>query len=421
MSLLSSIMDFFSPLKSDYPQKQYKKIEQESNEEDADFEQAPELKIEVEAHYSEIPPLESDIKNQTQTEDGLYLHEYIMLKKNPTINKENNYFPKYWLYEWHVREPKAVVDSLTERGFYTTPGIKDNFTFLTIPELKKIAKQFNLKVSGRKIELIERIISSVPEDQLTTFKTSSILVLSEKGKEAISDDHFASFLLLNQIELDEYAHQMNSENLNVKKYKTFLWNAIYRKTFLDRCSESRCIYSDFDRNNMRAFKFLVAEGKADKALPFLCNSFWCSINFSGAVNDPWRMPEPDLTTFFVRDWIFRTRNLFEEQFMAAILGPCNSENFQIMKETYKQNFNKVLSDSLNSITLPKEFISKSDAIDLINAAVDADIERFKSVVRDISKKLINEAIKKNKQYKEQSFPDLLDDIFNKAKELKLIK
>ena len=414
-------MDFLSPLKSDYPQKQYKKLERDSKEEDADFEQTPELKIEVEAHYSEIPPLENDIKNQTQTEDGLYLHEYIMLKKNPFINKKKISFPHYWLYEWHVREPKAVVESLAERGFYTAPEIKENFNFLTIPELKKIAKQFNLKLSGRKVELIERIISTVPEDQLTPFKTSSILVISEKGKGAVSDDRFASFLLLNQIELDEYAHQMNSENLNVQKYKTFLWNAIYKKTSLDSCSGSKYMYSDFDKNNMRAFKFLVAEGKADKALPFLCNSFWYNINFSGAINDPWGMPEPVLTTFFVRDWVFRTSNLFEEQFMASILGPCNPANFQTMKEAYKQDFNKVLSDSLNSITLPKEFISKSDAIDLINAAADMDIERFKSVVRDISQKLINEVIRKNKQYKEQSFPNLLDDIFNKAKELKLIK
>lgn len=420
MSFLSSIIDFFSPLKSDYPQKQYKQSETESKE-DVNFEQTPELKIEVETHYSEIPPLENDIKNQTQTEDGLYLHEYIMLKKNPFIDKVNNYFPKYWLYEWHVREPKNVVESLAERGFYAAADLTESFRFLTLTELKKIAKQFNLKISGRKAELIERIVSSVPEKQLTPFKTSSILVLSEKGKEAVSDDHFSSFLLLNQIELDEYAHKMDSENINVKKYKTFLWNAIYRKTFLESCSGSRYMYSDFDRNNIRAFKFLVAEGKADKALPFLCNSFWYNINFSGAVNDPWGLGEPYLTTFFVKDWIFRTRNLFEEQFMSAILGPCNPANFQTMKEAYKQNFNKVLSDSLNSITLPKEFISRSDAIDLINAAVDSDLERFKSIVRDISKKLINEAIRKNKQYKEQSVPDLLDDIFNKAKELKLIK
>ena len=58
--------------------------------------------------------------------------------------------------------------------------------FLTIPELKNILKSKQLKVSGKKSILLERIFSNFKQEELQYYIKNSFYILTEQGKNTLS-------------------------------------------------------------------------------------------------------------------------------------------------------------------------------------------------------------------------------------------
>ena len=57
----------------------------------------------------------------------------------------------------------------------------------TIPDLKEFLSQNNLKVSGKKSDLVHRLMENLSEDQIRTFAPDSYYYLTQKGKKTIED------------------------------------------------------------------------------------------------------------------------------------------------------------------------------------------------------------------------------------------
>ena len=95
-------------------------------------------------------------------------------------------FPVYWTYEYHVNY-KEWITKLIENGYVKITTNTEDFSFLTIEQLKSVLKILHLPTSGKKQELVVRISNQVgTENALKELGLyNERFILTEIGKEAI--------------------------------------------------------------------------------------------------------------------------------------------------------------------------------------------------------------------------------------------
>lgn len=72
----------------------------------------------------QIPSLQKLVAQATPSETGLYPHELRMLSCAPDCSVNKQTFSKSWLYEDDVTNPRAILDSLYERGYIAVDGVE---------------------------------------------------------------------------------------------------------------------------------------------------------------------------------------------------------------------------------------------------------------------------------------------------------
>lgn len=93
--------------------------------------------------------------------------------------------PEYKLSEIG-NDYKKTLKNLTDNGFLRKSTIQEEIECLTIPDLKRILKLKNLKVSGKKSVLLERIFDNFKTKELKPYSSSSFYVLTELGKQELN-------------------------------------------------------------------------------------------------------------------------------------------------------------------------------------------------------------------------------------------
>lgn len=84
-----------------------------------------------------------------------------------------------------LKENEALINRLFSNGFLRLSTLQENLKreFL-LPELKEILKENNLKISGKKDDLIERIISNIDPEKLQNPKSKlERILLTDKGRD----------------------------------------------------------------------------------------------------------------------------------------------------------------------------------------------------------------------------------------------
>ena len=114
--------------------------------------------IEIAAEQDGPPPLSVLLKTATPSKQGLYPHEILMLEYAPHFKISNNSFQNFWYWQYSVTDPQSILDSLFERGFTKIGDLRSVLEKLKLSEIKEELKQFNQKVSGKKSELIDRLL-----------------------------------------------------------------------------------------------------------------------------------------------------------------------------------------------------------------------------------------------------------------------
>lgn len=96
-------------------------------------------------------------------------------------------FPKYWEYQYNV-DAKEVVASLLDKGFLIVGGVDYSLQFEDIKKLKDILTRAGLKVSGKKADLIDRILANIDKHELLKLHLPEYIILSKKGDKLLIDN-----------------------------------------------------------------------------------------------------------------------------------------------------------------------------------------------------------------------------------------
>ena len=149
----------------------------------------PEIKVEISSSINDsydpdegVIPIEKRIDGQEPTCDGLYPHEVLALDYAPGFYTDENNFQGFWWYKYGIKDVQKILDSLCERGYTRVGSIESAINAEKMPLIKETLKKYELKVSGKKAELVARLLENVPEDDLEKVFTRHTYELTEKGE-----------------------------------------------------------------------------------------------------------------------------------------------------------------------------------------------------------------------------------------------
>jgi len=113
-----------------------------------------------------------------------------------------------FMYECQVTNPERLDKWLLHNGYLREPNIEETLSRYKVPELKEFLSKKGMKVTGKKAELIERLISVLSENDIEILlKSDKRYFLSEKGLKHYHENIDLKELHRNwkyRLRLDEY-------------------------------------------------------------------------------------------------------------------------------------------------------------------------------------------------------------------------
>ena len=106
-----------------------------------------------------------------------------MLEYAPHFKTTHNNFQNFLYWQYSVTEPQAILDSLFERGFTEVGDLRSALEKLKLPEIKEELKLINQKVTGKKAELIDRLMEFGDLAALGKKYSERYYVLTPKGEQ----------------------------------------------------------------------------------------------------------------------------------------------------------------------------------------------------------------------------------------------
>lgn len=228
----------------------------------------------------EVVPIEKRIKGQEPTCDGLYPHEVLVLSYAPRYCDGGNEYPGFWWYHYGIKDVTGILSSLQSRGFIQKGTIADAANMEKLPVIKEELKKHELKVSGKKADLIQRLVENVDEQELSKVFTKRPFALTKEGD-----------ALLKKYEWIPYIHSHNIEDLDVwnlteivqtppyLKFRDKIWGYLNKRA-LKHSSEGN--WGLYRNAQFEMSEFVKEEGKTLDALQILCEVI--SIDLSGLSN-----------------------------------------------------------------------------------------------------------------------------------------
>ena len=227
-------------------------------------------------YASDIVPVSKRIAHTEPQCNGLFPHEVLMLAYAPKYIVGEKSFQKFWWYSYGVKNPETVLESLRTRGFLTVGSIDLSINKLKNAELKDLLKSHNLKLSGSKEELVNRVISEIPSRELESMCPDRYYVLTDLGQRTIDEEPCVLYIHQHPVDgLDIFSLSKLVHTPPYLPYRDKIWQ------HLNNISMQYLANGDFGlyRNcRLRMAAFLEEEGKIRDALNLMCEVLFYDAN-----------------------------------------------------------------------------------------------------------------------------------------------
>lgn len=127
---------------------------------------------------------------------GLYVQEILLLEycTYGTYPNPKNGYPGFWWFEYGIRNVGQALQSLEDRGYIRFSSAMERIPKMTIPQLKELAANHGIRVSGRKQDIIDQIIAGIQEEELEQSVTERKYCLTEKGKAELQENGYVPYM-----------------------------------------------------------------------------------------------------------------------------------------------------------------------------------------------------------------------------------
>lgn len=266
---------------------------------------------------------------------------------------EKEEYPQYFYYDYGILNSKKLHEDMIEEGFLQEGDIKTVLFSKNVEELKKILEKYQLKKTGKKVELVDRIIQNNVFSKIDT--TNEVFELSEKGKQFIKKYQYILELRGTSISVEEF----EKEKAKIEKplfNRDIMWS-IYNKHSLKEFYDKN--YGLYRNTIFEMASFLEKENRHKQALLFELKGLYCDLSGKGNNN--------------------RTESK-EELFIV------NSNGIFKLKEY----FSKEMLDSCWQVEFPFHYCDEKIFAEIVSDIFkglngDEIVERYKSKMKDTPK------------------------------------
>lgn len=181
--------------------------------------QFDDLGIEDEFSYDEIIPYieDGDFGNHESIR-GVSPKDAFILQEAPKFAIDKADYSVRVRYEYGVSDPVMVLKKLKDLGLIR-PGKKiECMANATVPLLKEIAKKNGLKVSGKKSDLIDRIVANVPENVIEDEEIPVFWKYTDDGIEELKSHRYLDYFQKDYQMNELMALGINVNTLNEAQY-----------------------------------------------------------------------------------------------------------------------------------------------------------------------------------------------------------
>lgn len=153
--------------------------------------------------------------------NGLYVAEILLLEycSYGTYPAPKNGYPGFWWFKYGIRDVGGMLRGLDELGYIQFKSVKDSVSKLTIAQLKEILTHHNLSTSGKKSDLVERVVSSVSEENLLGQGVEPKYELTDFGKQELEENEYVPYMHKHPYtttEDDNFGPTFNVWSINIK-------------------------------------------------------------------------------------------------------------------------------------------------------------------------------------------------------------
>ena len=160
---------------------------------------------------SEASPLPNSSKRGIADENGLYPTELLMLFIAEKFYVNGDKFPAYLRNDFQIGYPKEILVRLHEDGFIRKPDISESLMKLKSTELQDIATNFDIALSGKKANMVSKLIENVDADLLRTFITDGKWIITDRGHKAIELNPYVNFFV------EKHLYHPSAVNIDIWK------------------------------------------------------------------------------------------------------------------------------------------------------------------------------------------------------------
>lgn len=221
-------------------------------------------------------PVSKRIEGTDPQCNGLYPHEILMLSYAPKYSVGEKSFQGFWWNSYGVKNPESVLESLRSRGFLAIGNVETTINNLKGTEIKELLKSHNLKSSGAKAELINRVIAEIPTSELEKLYPTRYYVLTDIGQEIVKKEPCVLYIHQNPVEgLDIFSLSKLVHTQPYMPYRDKIWE------HLNNISIQYASRGDFGiyRNcRFRMATFLEEERKTKSALALMSEVLFYDAN-----------------------------------------------------------------------------------------------------------------------------------------------
>ena len=268
-------------------------------------------------------------------------------------------FPKYFEYQYGANPSSLLEKALTNNFLIKSDSIVNNIEKIKTSKLKEVLKKHNLKVSGKKQELIERLITNVSKEELKTAFPDLYYILNDKGKSIVQENkhiiyYHKSQYLKDEISLDKYHDLLKDKTDDSAKYDIAL-ELLKNNAIQNKDNGDWGLY----RNSLLS-KARVYEDKQDNQSAIGIYLKICHIDLSGLSNGNVYMPS---TLILAPGIISLLRELISK--------------LKLDKETLKEKY----FYHAEELKLPKTRFSKEQSLEYLIRAIEENIVKVNEELR----------------------------------------
>lgn len=123
--------------------------------------------------------------NMLRTEEGLLPGHIVMLWLIDVSSITNEYLaPQYFEYRYGV-EAEEAKRILADKGFSVLCGARESLPLLNADVIKRLLRQENLPLPGKKEELLARALENFSEEELSAFFTLRRWRITPEGENVL--------------------------------------------------------------------------------------------------------------------------------------------------------------------------------------------------------------------------------------------